>query len=284
MKRKFLFTKMHGLGNDFIVLDGINQRLENMDYATLAVDLCDRHFGIGADGLILVLKSDKCDLMMRIFNSDGTEPEMCGNGIRCFARFCYENQLIEKDVFSVETLAGTIVPALVIQNGRVEAIEVDMGKPILSPADIPLSGIDMKHVIAHSISVSNQTFQFTAVSMGNPHAVVFTPDLQKISVQDIGPLIENHFYFPKKTNVEFVQVLSRKEAVLKVWERGAGITLACGTGACASVVAGVLNQILDRKVLMHLPGGDLSIEWQQSDDHVIMTGQSETVFKGEIDY
>jgi len=280
MKPKFTFTKMHGLGNDFIVIDGIHQRLEDLDFSKVAPVLCDRHFGIGADGVILVLNSATSDLKMRIFNADGSEPEMCGNGVRCFARFVYENKLIEKEIFSVETLAGPIVPALVVQNGIVQAIEVDMGKPILAPAEIPVAEFSTNHVINEPITIQNEIFNFTAVSMGNPHAVIFVDHLGPIN--EIGPAIETHPYFPNKTNVEFIQVLSRQEIVLKVWERGAGETLACGTGACASVVAGILNQLLDRKVRVHLPGGDLNIEWQQTDEHVIMTGIADVVYTGEI--
>jgi diaminopimelate epimerase len=275
---------MQGLGNDFIILDAINQRLENLDFAKLSQDLCDRNFGVGADGLILVLTSEQCDFKMRIFNADGSEPEMCGNGIRCFSRFVYEQKLTEKDVFSVETLAGTIVPALIIQDGEVNAVEVDMGKPVLAPTEIPVKNFSGKNVIAQPLEIAGQTFTFTAVSMGNPHAIFLVDDLKRLDIDKFGPLLENHPYFPNRTNVEFVQILSRNEAILIVWERGAGKTLACGTGACASVVAGILNQQLDRKVVMHLPGGDLSIEWQKSDDHVIMNGAAETVFKGEIEY
>lgn len=284
MKKKFTFTKMHSIGNDFIMIDAMNQRLEGMDYSQLAIDLCNRHFGIGADGLILILNSERCDLKMRIFNSDGSEAEMCGNGIRCFARFAFENKLIEKEIFSVETLAGIIVPALVIQEGSIIAVEVDMGKPILAPNEIPIKDINTKHVIAHPIEIEKKVYHFTAVSMGNPHAIIFVDQLKSIDIKKIGPLFENHTYFPNKINVEFTQILNRQEAVVKVWERGAGETLACGTGACAVVVAGVLNQLLDRKVLIHLPGGDLRIEWQQTDDHIIMIGDAQNVFKGEIAY
>jgi diaminopimelate epimerase len=283
MHHKLNFSKLHGLGNDFILIDAINQRLDNLDYAKLAVNLCSRNFGIGADGLILVLASEKQDIKMRIFNSDGSEPEMCGNGIRCFARFVYENKLIEKEVFSVETNAGVIIPALVLKDGLVEAVEVDMGVPILDAAKIPLTGFTGSKIIAQDIEVDGQTFKFTPVSMGNPHAVVFLKDLKTLDINKLGPKFEKHEYFPQKINTEFVQVLNPKEAVVIVWERGAGETLACGTGACATVVAGVLNGVLERKVTVHLPGGDLNIEWQESDSHVIMTGPAQMVYTGEIE-
>ena len=283
MKKPIQFTKMHGLGNDFIVIDAINQRLDELNLNQLATDLCNRNFGIGADGLILVLKSDKSDFKMRIFNADGSEPEMCGNGIRCFSKFLYDNKLVEKDIFSVETLGGIIVPALILKDGFIEAIEVDMGKPIFETKEIPVVGINKEKILNEPIRIANETFLFTAVSMGNPHAVVFVDDLQKIDIDTIGPLFETNSYFPEKINVEFVQIINRNEIALIVWERGAGRTLACGTGAAACVAAGIMNGLLERRVIVHLPGGNLIIEWQ-NDEELIMTGPAETVFKGEIDY
>jgi diaminopimelate epimerase len=283
MKKPIQFTKMHGLGNDFIVVDAINQRFDDINLNQLAMDICNRNFGIGADGLILVLKSDKSDFKMRIFNADGSEPEMCGNGVRCFSKFVYDNKLIEKDIFSVETLAGIMVPALIIKDGFIEAIEVDMGKPILETNRIPVANINKEKVINEPIKVADQVFHFTGVSMGNPHAVVFVDDLQALDIDQIGPLFENHEYFPERVNTEFVQIINKNEIALIVWERGAGRTLACGTGASASVVAGILNGFLNPRVIVHLPGGNLIIEWQ-NDEELIMTGPAETVFKGEIDY
>lgn len=269
MKHRLLFSKLHGLGNDFAVVDAINQRVDLNDASRISQLVCSRNFGVGADGLILVLPSSKNDIQMRIFNPDGSEPEMCGNGIRCFAKFVYENKMIEKDVFSVETGAGTIVPALILENGEVKAVEVDMGQPVYSK-------------INEELNVGGQTFRFTDVSMGNPHAVVFVDDLKALDIDRLGPLFENNPRFPKRTNTEFTQVINRKEAVVIVWERGAGETLACGTGACATLVAGVLNNKLDRKATIHLPGGDLLIEWQESDNHIMMTGPATSVYKGEI--
>jgi len=284
MKHTIHFSKMHGLGNDFIVVDAINQRLEGLDLPELAVNLCDRNFGIGADGLMLVLPSQDCDFKMRIFNADGSEPQMCGNGIRCFAKFVHDRHLSDKEVFSVETLAGVIVPALLIKEGRVEAIEVDMGPSILERGKIPVSGGNASdRVISQPIEVAGKTYQFTAVSMGNPHAVIFVDDLKAIDLEEVGPLFEHHPLFPERVNVEFVQVINPKEAVMMVWERGSGETLACGTGACAITVAGVLNNVLDRRALIHLPGGDLTIEWQASDNHVMMTGPATLVFEGQVE-
>jgi diaminopimelate epimerase len=284
MRQKIQFNKMHGLGNDFVVIDAIRQRLD-IDYAQFSQAACDRHFGIGADGVIFVLPSDHSDIRMRIFNADGSEPQMCGNGIRCFARFVYEEGLVQKEVMSVETLAGVIVPSLLLVDGHVTGVEVDMGEPRLRRAEIPMLGeAPESSVIAAPIDVDGQSYTITAVSMGNPHAVVFVPDTESIAIDTLGPRFENHPLFPERTNTEFVQIISKTEAIMRVWERGSGETLACGTGACAVVVAGVQNGFLDRKATVHLPGGDLLIEWQKSDNHVIMTGPASLVFKGEIDF
>ncbi|MFC1753098.1 diaminopimelate epimerase [Thermoproteota archaeon] len=283
MKHKIQFSKMHGLGNDFIVIDAITHRLEGIDLAILAKQLCNRHFGIGADGLILVLESSKCDSKMRIFNPEGSEAEMCGNGLRCFAKFAYENDIIEKEVFSVETLGGAMVPALILKNGKIEAIEIDMGEPAFQRSKIPMLGPDTDKVINEPISINNREFRITCVSMGNPHAVVFVEDLKTIDIPTLGPLFEKNERFPERVNTEFVQILNRQEAVTIVWERGAGETLACGTGACAVVAAGVLNNLLDRKVMVHLPGGSLPVEWQESDNHIMMSGPAELVFTGQIE-
>ncbi len=282
MKQRLRFTKMHGLGNDFILVDAVNQRIRLESVSELAKQLCDRNFGIGADGLILAMESESSDLQMRVLNSDGSEPEMCGNGIRCFSKFVYENKIIEKDVFSVETLAGIMVPALILKEGLVQGVEVDMGAPVLNRSKIPVSGKGA-HVVNEQIVVDDMSFNMTCVSMGNPHAVIFVDDLKALDLNRLGPLFEKNKLFPEQINTEFVQILNSEEVVAVVWERGAGETLACGTGACATVVAGVLNKKLNRKALVHLPGGSLSIEWQSSDDHVMMTGPASQVFKGEID-
>lgn len=283
MRHTIRFSKLHGLGNDFVVVDALQQRLDGIDFPSLAQAVCDRHFGIGADGLILVLPSDHSDLRMRIFNADGSEPQMCGNGIRCFAKFAFENKLIEKEIFSVETLAGVIVPALIMENGRVSQVEVDMGPPYLTRAEIPMLGMpEDEPAIEVPVKIGDTTFHVTAVSMGNPHAVIFVGNVEEIEIDKTGPLFEHHPLFPERTNTEFVSILNRDEARMRVWERGSGETLACGTGACAVAIAGVITNRLNRKSTIHLPGGDLQIEWLQTNNHVIMTGPAHHVFDGEI--
>jgi diaminopimelate epimerase len=261
------FIKMHGLGNDFIVIDSRSEQLEGIDLSQLAVKLCDRHYGIGADGLLLASPSNSADVKMRIFNPDGSEAEMCGNGIRCFAKYIYETLDKKKELISVETLAGIILPSILEYKGRTAVVEVDMGIP--------------KGIKNEELKVDGSSYNATLVSFGNPHCVIFVDDLSKVVIDEIGPKIETDKMFPNRTNVEFVQVVSRKEAVLKVWERGAGETLACGTGACASAIAGISTGKLEKDVLIRLPGGSLDIEWQE-DKHVILRGPAETVFEGNI--
>lgn len=269
---------MHGLGNDFILINTLEEEVFQ-DYAELARKLCNRNFGIGADGLIIVLPSEKADIKMRIFNPDGSEAEMCGNGIRCFAKFVYEEGIIQKTKIKVETLAGIIGPELLLGNtDKVNAVRVDMGKPILERAQIPMQGPEGQ-VVNEIISAADKEFLITAVSMGNPHCVIFVPDLEQVPVEEWGPLLETHRAFPRKTNVEFAQVINDEEILMRVWERGAGVTLACGTGACATLVAAVLNKLTKRKVTLKLTGGDLLIEWA-ANDHVYMTGPAVEVFKG----
>jgi len=283
---KIDFVKMHGLGNDFILIDCINKSLGDPSFLSyLAKKLCDRNFGIGADGLILILPSSKADLKMRIFNYDGSEAQMCGNGIRCFAKYVYENKLISKNKFAVETLAGIINPELIFQDlkdKKVLRIKVNMGTPKLRRREIPMNGENTPIVMDETLKINpEQTFKITCVSMGNPHCITFVNDVQSIPVDEIGPKIENHSLFPEKTNVEFIQILNRKEINFRVWERGVGETLACGTGACAALVATVLNNKTDRKATIHLPGGDLDVRWAD-DGYVYMTGPAELVFKGEM--
>jgi len=280
---KIEFVKMHGLGNDFILIDCINKSLGDSSFLSyLAKKLCDRNFGIGADGLILILPSSKADLRMRIFNYDGSEAQMCGNGIRCFAKYAYKNKLVSKNKFTVETLAGKIIPELIIINDQVSGIKVNMGTPKLRRREIPMNGEDTPTVVDEVLKINTeQTFKITCVSMGNPHSITFVDDVQSIPVDKIGPKIENHSLFPEKINVEFIQVLNRKEINFRVWERGVGETLACGTGACAALVAAVLNKKTDRKATIHLPGGDLNIQWAD-DGYVYMTGPAELVFRGEM--
>ncbi len=283
---KIDFVKMHGLGNDFILIDCLKKSLGDSSFLSyLAKKLCNRNFRIGADGLMLILPSPNADLRMRIFNHDGSEAQMCGNGIRCFAKYAYENKLVSKKKFTVETLAGIITPELIFQdlkNRKVLKIKVNMGTPILKRRYIPMAGEDTPTVVNETLKINpEQIFKITCVSMGNPHCITFVNDVQSISVDKIGPKIENNPLFPEKTNVEFIQVLNRKEINFRVWERGVGETLACGTGACAALVAAVLNKKTDRKATIHLPGGDLDILWAD-DGHVYMTGPAELVFRGKM--
>jgi diaminopimelate epimerase len=273
------FTKMHGLGNDFIVIDEREKQFKT-DFIDLAKKLCDRHLGIGADGLIRVLPSKTGDYKMEIINSDGSIPEMCGNGIRCFAKFIYDNETKPKTEYKVETGAGILIPVLDVKNKNVAGVTVDMGEPILEPAKIPMVGY--KENLNQSIRVFGEEYIFTAVSMGNPHIVIFGVDLKNLELNEVGPDLENHKAFPARTNVHFVNIISRNEIRVRHWERGAGETMACGTGACACVVAGVLGNKLERVVTVHVPGGDLKIRWDEKTNHVFMQGPAETVYEGEL--
>lgn len=273
---------MHGLGNDFVFIDHFHkQSIEGQEaYPELARKLCHRQFGVGGDGLIAVLPSEVADARMRIFNLDGSEPEMCGNGIRCFARYIYDKGYVKKNPLQVETLAGILTLQLEIVEEQVIGVRVDMGEPILKPELIPVFA-EAEPVIGAKLKVEGQEFEFTAVSMGNPHCVIFIEDYEKLDFERLGPAIEKHPLFPRKTNVEFIRVDSRTELTMRVWERGAGPTLACGTGACASAVAAVLNGKTARKVTVHLPGGDLLIDWGE-DNRVYMTGPATYVFKANL--
>ena len=272
------FTKWQGIGNDFVIVNGFQERIE--DYPQKAIEICDRHFGIGADGLVIALPSEIADFRMRIFNSDGSEAEMCGNVTRCFARYVYENGLTTKTELSIETLAGIIRPKLIFEEGQIRAVCVDMGEPRLKRGEIPMTGNAEEQAVNLPLVVGNTTYDITCVSMGNPHCIIFTDEVEELDLQALGRPIEIHPLFPRKTNVEFVKVIDRNTLRMRVWERGAGITLACGTGACATVVAAVLNNKTEREVKVHLDGGDLFIEWR-SDNHVYKTGPAVEVFRGE---
>lgn len=273
------FTKMHGLGNDFIIINALDGT-DVGDKTAIARELCNRRFGIGADGLVMILPSGTGDVRMRIFNSDGSEPEMCGNAIRCVAKYLYERRLTEKTIINVETPAGMIIPEVLTgAGGEVTGVRVDMGEPRLERAQIPMRGAPGR-VILEPLDVGSTVLAVTAVSMGNPHCVVFVPDLEQVDFETLGPALEKHPAFPARTNVEFVSVSDPGRVRVKVWERGAGPTLACGTGACAVTVAGVLAGYTERRVSVGLPGGTLDIEWAQ-DGHVYMTGPAEEVFEGE---
>lgn len=272
---------MHGLGNDFVFIDHFRRdSSEQVDYPELARKLCHRQFGVGGDGLIVVLPSEQADARMRIFNLDGSEPEMCGNGIRCFARYVYDQGYVKKNPLQIETLAGILNLQLTLEGERVTGVRVDMGEPILKADLVPVA-VQAEPVVGAKLKVDDEEFEFTAVSMGNPHCVIFIEDYGTLDFERLGPAIEKHPLFPRKTNVEFIIINSRNELTMKVWERGAGPTLACGTGACASVVAAVLNEKTERKVTVHLPGGDLLIEWGD-DNRVYMTGPASYVFNGVL--
>ncbi|MEW6447000.1 MAG: diaminopimelate epimerase [Bacillota bacterium] len=270
------FIKMHGLGNDFVIMVGESIAPDPGD---LARRICDRHFGVGADGLVFILPSEKADLRMRIFNPDGSEAEMCGNAIRCVAKHAFESGIVDRTELRVETGAGVLVPRLFVDRGRVREVEVNMGRPVLERNLIPMQGPPGR-VINEPFYVAGTEYQVTAVSFGNPHCVIFVPDVSAMDLPSIGSAIENHPAFPRRTNVEFVQVLSPGDVRVRVWERGAGETLACGTGACAAAVAAILNGLTGRRVLVRLPGGELSIVWSE-DDHVYMTGPALEVFRGQ---
>ena len=277
------FSKYHGLGNDFILIDN-RHSVEPILTPEQAVKWCDRNFGIGADGVIFLLSvdgiADKAQHRMLIFNSDGSEPEMCGNGIRCLAKFMQDLGIAPiEGKYNIQTGAGLIVPQM-DQDGQVT---VDMGKPFLTAAEIPTTlGESDRKVVNLPLEVGGKTWHVTTVSMGNPHCMIFVDDVASISLAQIGVLFEHHPVFPKRTNTEFVQVIDRSYVKMRVWERGAGATLACGTGACATVVAGVLNNLCDRLCTVHLPGGDLQINWLAENDHVLMTGPAKLVFTGSV--
>lgn len=273
------FQKMHGLGNDFIFLNDID--LSKYNLQTLAVQLCNRNTGIGADGIVLILPSKKADVRMRIVNADGSEADMCGNAIRCFAKLVYESGMIMKESFKIETFAGIMVPELIIHNDKVKSIRVDMGEPKLNREAIPMTGKKADTAINVPLKIGRTTYHITSLLMGVPHTIVFVDDLDHVDIQTIGIQIEKSNMFPKGTNVNFVQVINPNEIKLRTWERGAGSTLACGTGSCASAVASALNDRTGKQVTVHLALGDLSIDW--TDKSVFMTGPAVNVFSGEIE-
>jgi len=276
------FTKLHGLGNDYIYLNGLEQDLSQYDLGKLARLLSDRHFGIGSNGIILILPSEQANFRMRIFNSDGSEAEMCGNGLRGFAKYVYEHGLTDKLKLEVETGAGILPLAMEATEGEVVAVSLNMGQPRLQRQQIPMTGEPADgQVIQELLEVDGNTVQITCVSMGNPHCVIFVDDVDSFPVTELGPKIENHQLFPERTNVEFITVLDRQHLQMRVWERGAGETLACGTGAAAATVAGVLTDRSDRRVEVHLRGGELQVEWAE-DNHVFLTGPATEVFSGEV--
>lgn len=277
------FAKMEGLGNDFILLDDRKGTIGNAaGYDELSKQLCSRHFGIGADGIIAIGESETHDFTFTIFNSDGSRAQMCGNGMRCFAKYLYENEITAKEELAVETDVGTVSPKIFPDDhGQVQSVRVDMGEPIFAPVRIPFIGAG-ERIVAEKIQTRQGEETVTVLSMGNPHAVVFVEDISGVDIERRGRALETHERFPAGTNTEFIQVLNPDELVMKVWERGAGPTLACGTGACAALVAARLNNLSSNAAAVHLDGGDLLIEWNRENNHIYKTGPARLVFTGII--
>jgi len=278
---------MHGIGNDYVYVNGFEESMP--DPAETARKVSDRHFGVGGDGMILILPSDKADVRMRMFNADGSEAEMCGNGVRCVAKYAYDHRLSQRNPMRIETGRGVLTLAMQVVEGRVRGVTVDMGEPILGLLMIPVRREMLRKTVGNEHTGrfelqsgdARETVEATFVSMGNPHAVMFVDDVNSVDVRRLGPLVESHPAFPRRINAHWVQVRSPSEVTMRTWERGSGITLACGTGACAVCVAGVLTGRSKRHLLAHLPGGDLQLEWRQDDNHLYMTGPATEVFSGE---
>lgn len=274
------FTKMEGCGNDYVYVNGFTTRLENPNKVSEIVS--DRHFGVGADGLIVINPSEVADFKMSMYNADGSEGKMCGNGIRCVAKYVYDNKMTDKTTITVETLSGIKTLVLNVENEKVKTVRVDMGRPVILAKEVPVI-FDRKEVIDESLLVDGKEYRITCVSMGNPHAVTFVDDTDNLEIEKIGPQFENNEIFPDRINTEFIQLIDRNTIKMRVWERGSGETLACGTGACASVVACVLNGLTENKVTVKLTGGDLLIEYNRDEDTVYMTGPAKIVFTGNIE-
>ena len=274
------FTKMHGLGNDYVYVNCFEEKIDNPP--AVARFVSDRHFGIGSDGLIMINPSKTADFEMEMYNADGSRGEMCGNGIRCVAKYVYDYGLTDKTQISVETLGGIKYLDLTVEDGKVSQVKVDMGKPELEADLIPIIS-EREQVIDEPIEVDGKEHHMTGVSMGNPHAVIYVDDVKGLDLEKIGPKFENHERFPKRINTEFVHCIDRQTVEMRVWERGSGETLACGTGACAVAVSSILNNLTDTRVTVKLLGGDLQIEWDREKDRVFMTGPATVVFDGVID-
>ena len=273
------FTKMHGCGNDYVYVNCFEETIENP--SEVARFVSDRHFGIGSDGMILICPSEIADFRMAMYNLDGSEGKMCGNGVRCIAKYVYDHQLTDKTRISLETLGGIKYLDLNIKDGKVETVKVDIGEPILTPADIPVN-LSGDTIINEPVEVEGSIWNITCISMGNPHAVVFVDDTKSLNLEKIGPAFEKHPIFPEQVNTEFVHVIDRKTVDMRVWERGSGETFACGTGACATAMACILNGKTEDEVLVHLVGGDLLIQYDRKTNHIFMTGPATEVFSGEI--
>lgn len=277
---KFKFTKMHGAGNDYIYVNCFEEKVEDIN--ATAKKVSDRHFGIGSDGLVLICPSDKADFRMDMYNSDGSQAEMCGNATRCVGKYVYDRGLTDKTRVTLETLAGIKILDLNVKEGKVESVTVNMGSPELVPKNIPIDS-DKERFISEDVEVLGKTYKVTGVSMGNPHAVTFIDDTDSLEIEKIGPYFENHKLFPKRINTEFAQIVDRRTIKMRVWERGAGETLACGTGACATLVAAYLNGLIDNEADLVLLGGTLHIKYDETENAVYMTGPAAFVFDGEIE-
>ena len=273
------FTKMQGLGNDYVYVNCFEEKIENP--SEVAIKVSNRNFGVGSDGLIMINPSKMADFEMEMYNADGSRGEMCGNGIRCVGKYVYDYGLTDKTSISVETLGGIKYLDFTVEDGKVKLVKVDMGSPELLAENIPIVA-DVEKVIDSPIMVDGQEFRMTGVSMGNPHTVVYVDDVQGLEIEKIGPKFENHERFPKRINTEFARVIDKSTVEMRVWERGSGETLACGTGACAVAVASILNGFTEDKVTVKLLGRDLQIEWDRADNKVYMTGPAEVSFEGEI--
>ena len=273
------FTKMHGIGNDYVYIDCFKEEVKNPE--ALAKFVSNRNFGVGSDGLILIRPSGQADFRMEIYNSDGSQAEMCGNGIRCVGKYVYDNGLTDKTEITVDTLGGIKHLKLTVEDGKVSLVRVNMGEPVLEPKKIPVR-YEENPVVNVPINVNGKEYRISCVSMGNPHAVVFMNHVKDLDIRMIGPCFENHPRFPKRINTEFVEVVDRQNVNMRVWERGSEETLACGTGACAVTVACVLNGKTDNQITVHLLGGDLQIEWARASNQISMTGPATTVFTGEL--
>ena len=274
------FVKMEGCGNDYVYVNGFNTKIDNP--TELSKIVSDRHFGIGSDGLIVINPSEVADFKMSMYNADGSEGKMCGNGIRCVAKYVYDYKMIDKEVITVETLAGIKTLKLNVENGKVKTVRVNMGSPIINAKDVPVIS-DKEKVINEPVVIDGKEYGITCVSMGNPHAITFVDDTDSLKIEKIGPGFEKNEIFPDRVNTEFIQIIDRKTIKMRVWERGSGETLACGTGACASVVACVLNNLTDNKVTVKLLGGDLEIKYDTDENTVYMTGPARIAFTGNID-
>lgn len=275
---KIKFTKMHGAGNDYIYIEALGEVPLNLE--SLAVEISDRHFGVGSDGLVVIMRSDKADFRMRMFNADGSEAQMCGNASRCIGKYVYDRHLTDKTEVTLETLAGIRTLRLHTENDEVTSVTVDMGVPQLRPSEIPAKSANPDMMVSEEATVGNNTYRITAVSMGNPHAVVFVDHITDELVLGRGPELECSDLFPEKANIEFIKVIDCGHLEMRVWERGSGETLACGTGACAAAVASALNDFSGRDVKVSLPGGELGIRWDENDGHVYLTGPAEFICDG----